>query len=120
MAELTALLKVQRRSAKCCAAYSYLWIAKITRTNQKKTVHFNHVHAWHELIVKDSREALFGSFWLENRARCSGLFRVCTFCLVSLPPHTVWGRLPGSVFILRGAESDIWICWSPFVFRLYD
>ena len=36
MAELTALLKVQRRSAKCCAAYSYLWIAKITRTNQKK------------------------------------------------------------------------------------
>jgi hypothetical protein len=35
-------------------------------------------------------------------------------------PHTVWGRLPGSVFIFRGAESDIWICWSPFVFRLYD
>ena len=99
MAELTALLKVQRRSAKCCAAYSYLWIAKITRTNQKKkTVYFNHVHAWHELIVKDSREALFGSFWLENRAGVLWIVsRLYFLRCFPTPPHCL-GSLAGLSF----------------------
>jgi hypothetical protein len=61
-----------------------------THKSKKKTVHFNHVHAWHELIVKDSREALFDLFGWKTERGALDCFAFVLFALFPYPP-TLFG-----------------------------
>jgi hypothetical protein len=73
-----------------------------THKSKKKTVHFNHVHAWHELIVKDSREALFDLFGWKTERGALDCFAFVLFALFPYPPHCL-GSLAGlSFYFSRG------------------
>ena len=98
MAEFTALLKVQRRSAKCCATYSYLWIAKITRTNKKKqcvSIMFTlGMNSSSRILVKPFLD-LFGRKTERGALDC---FALVLFALFPYPPPHCLGSLAGLSF----------------------